>query len=200
MTDDKNLAKVVQESLEEEREQAKGSTGREVFGWILIIAVAIVAALLLNRFIIVNAQVTSGSMTKTINTWDRVLGLRVDYWFSDPQRGDVIFFRNPDDESEIYVKRVIGLPGDTVEIKSGVTYINGKALEESYLLEEPWDLDFGPYDVPEGYYFFLGDNRNNSQDSRYLKHTYVERSKILGKAYLVYYPQVRSIAHSSYEK
>ena len=137
MTDDKNLAKVVQESLEEEREQAKGSTGREVFGWILIIAVAIVAALLLNRFIIVNAQVTSGSMTKTINTWDRVLGLRVDYWFHGPQRGDVIFFRNPDDESEIYVKRVIGLPGDTVEIKSGVTYINGKALEESYLLEEP---------------------------------------------------------------
>ena len=197
---DKSLAKVVRESLENQGEQTVGSVSREILSWIIIIAVAIGAALLLNRLIIVNAQVTSGSMSNTIQTGDRVLGLRVDYWFHGPARGDVIFFKNPDLESEIYVKRVIGLPGDTVEIRGGVTYVNGTALEEPYLLETPWDLDFGPYEVPEGYYFFLGDNRNNSQDSRYLKHTYVERSKILGKAYFVYYPQLRSIAHSSYEE
>ena len=198
--EDKNLKEVVQESLEKQREQAGGSAGKEILSWMLIIAVAIGAALLLNRFIIVNAQVTSGSMSNTIHTWDRVLGLRVDYWFHGPERGDVIFFKNPDRESEIYVKRVIGLPGETVEIKGGVTYVNGEAIDEPYLAETPWDMDFGPYDVPEGYYFFLGDNRNNSQDSRYLKHTYVAREKILGKAYWVYYPEFRSIFHSYYNE
>ena len=194
--EDKNLAKVVRESLEDQHEQAEGSAGKEFFSWILIIAVAIGAALLLNRFIIVNAQVTRGSMSNTNHTGDRVLGLRVDYWFHGPVRGDVIFFNNPDREEEIYVKRVIGLPGDTVEIKAGVTYVNGTALEEPYLAETPWEMDFGPYEVPEGYYFFLGDNRNNSQDSRYLNHTYVAREKILGKAYLIYYPEVRRIDYS----
>ena len=126
--EDKNLKEVVQESLEKQREQAGGSAGKEILSWMLIIAVAIGAALLLNRFIIVNAQVTSGSMSNTIHTWDRVLGLRVDYWFHGPERGDVIFFKNPDRESEIYVKRVIGLPGETVEIKGGVTYVNGEAM------------------------------------------------------------------------
>ena len=193
---EKNLTQVVRESLENQGAETAGSITREIFSWILIIAVAIWAALLLNRFIIVNAQVTSGSMSNTIHTGDRVLGFRVDYWFHDPQRGDVIFFKNPDNEAEIYVKRVIGLPGDTVEIISGLTYVNGQRLSEPYLAETPWNLDFGPYLVPEGCYFFLGDNRNNSRDSRYLTNTYVHEEKILGKAYWVYYPTFESIAHT----
>ncbi len=196
---DKNLTQVVRESLEQQGTETAGSIAKEIFSWILIIAVAIGAALLLNRFIIVNAQVTSGSMANTIHTGDRVLGLRVDYWFHSPQRGDVIFFKNPDKEAEIYVKRVIGVPGDVVQIIGGITYVNGTAIKEPYLLETPWNLDFGPYQVPEGHYFFLGDNRNNSQDSRYLKHTYVSEDKILGKAYWVYYPRFQSITHSNEE-
>ncbi|MBO6159661.1 MAG: signal peptidase I [Firmicutes bacterium] len=193
----KNLTQVIRESLENQGEETALSITREIFSWFLIIAGAIGVALLLNRFIIVNAQVTSSSMSNTIQTWDRVLGLRVDYWFKSPQRGDVIFFLNPDDESVIYVKRVIGTPGDTVEIRGGTTYINGEALDEPYLAEPAADLDFGPYNVPEGYYFFLGDNRNNSRDSRYLQHTYVSEDKILGKAYWVYYPRLQSITHSN---
>ncbi len=126
-------------------------------------------------------------------TGDRVLGLRVSYWFESPQRGDIVFFRNPDDETEIFVKRVIGLPGETVEIKGGVTYIDGVAIDEPYLAEPARELDFGPYVVPDGCYFMMGDNRNNSSDSRYWVHTYVSGTKILGKAYWVYYPRFESV-------
>ena len=83
---------------------------------------------------------------------------------------------------------MIGLPGDKVEIKGGVTYVNGEPLQEDYLKETPLVKDFGPYDVPEDCYFVLGDNRNNSRDSRYWTNTFVPRNSILGKAVLVYWP------------
>ncbi len=190
---EKNLTTVIRDSLKyQEQESAKAVLG-EMGSWLLIILGALAAALLLNTFIIVNAQVTSGSMEHTIMTGDRVIGLRVSYWFETPQRGDIVFFKNPDDESEIFVKRVIGLPGETVEIKGGVTYIDGVAIEEPYLAEPARELDFGPYTFPEGCFFMMGDNRNNSSDSRYWVHTYVHESKILGKAYWIYYPRFESV-------
>lgn len=190
---EKDLATVVRESLQSQGPETGRSVLREMGSWGVIIVGALLVALLLNSFIIVNAEVTSGSMEGTIMTGDRVIGMRVDYWFGSPQRGDIVFFKNPDNEKEIYVKRVIGLPGETVEIISGVTYINGEALEEKYLAEAPRELYFGPYRVPEGCYFMMGDNRNNSLDSRYWNHTYVEEGKILGKAYWIYYPRFESV-------
>ena len=100
-----------------------------------------------------------------------------------------MIFKFPDDESKLYIKRVIGLPGDTVVIVDGKVYINGSSepLDDSFCPEEPLG-NFGPYSVPEGSYFMLGDNRNYSADSRFWQNTFVKREKILGKAVLRYWP------------
>lgn len=190
------LAQVVAEDVKKRRAHTLNEGVKEVLSWLAIILTAVLAAMLLTKFVIVNAEVTSGSMESTIMTGDRVLGLRCVYWFEEPSRGDIVFFQNPDNENEIYVKRLIGVPGDTIEIKGGKTYVNGQLLSEPYLNETPNELDFGPYVVPDGSYFMLGDNRNHSHDSRYWTHTFVTRSEILGKAYWVYYPTVENISAS----
>ena len=159
-----------------------------ILEWLLIIVIAVAAALFINYVIIINSVVPSGSMESTIMTGSRMMGLRVLYWFADPKQGDIVVFKYPDDPSENFVKRVIGEPGDTVEIIGGVTYVNGEILEEPYLNETPKPLNFGPYEVPEDCYFVMGDNRNHSNDARYWTNTYVPRSSILGKALFCYWP------------
>lgn len=193
---EKSLTKVVRESLNSQRQETEESILREIGSWFVIIMIALAAAILMNSVVIVNAQVTSGSMQNTIMTGDRVIGMRTVYWFGNPQRGDIVFFRCPDDETQVFVKRVIGLPGETVEIIDGVTYVNGEVLEEPYLRETPKALDFGPYQVPEGSYFVMGDNRNGSNDARYWTNKYVAKNKILGKAYWIYYPRFESVTQS----
>lgn len=159
------------------------------FEWIRIILIAAVVALLLNCFVIFNAVVPSASMETTIMTGTRMIGNRLAYSFGNgPERGDIVIFKYPDDETQVFVKRVIGVPGDTVEIISGVTYVNGVAIDEPYLTDTPFELDFGPYVVPEGCYFMLGDNRNNSKDSRYWENTFVTEDEILAKAVIKYWP------------
>ena len=183
---------IVVEDIDEKSLEKLGEDGKKrmnpVLEWVIIIAIAVAAALFINFVIIINSVVPSGSMETTIMTNSRMMGLRVTYWFGDPQRGDIIVFKYPDDPSENFVKRVIGLPGDTVVIIDGVTYVNGEALDEPYLKETPLKRDFGPYEVPEGCYFVMGDNRNNSHDARFWKNTYVPRSSVLGKAMFVYWP------------
>ena len=160
----------------------------EIISWIKTIAMAVVIAVLINSFVIVNATVPTGSMENTIMPGDRIIALRLTYYVSSPERGDIVVFRYPDDESVLYVKRVIGLPGETVEVKDGEVYINNSdtPLDDSFVKEQPVG-DFGPYEVPEGCYFMMGDNRNHSQDSRYWVNKYVEEDKILGKVYFKYY-------------
>lgn len=128
-------------------------------------------------------------MVPTIQPGDRVLGLRTAYWFSSPQQGDIVIFWFPDNETELYVKRVIGMPGDKVEVRDGLVYLNDspQPLEESYL-PEPATGDFGPYQVPEGHYFVMGDNRNLSWDSRYWDNTFVAEDKVVGRAVLRLFP------------
>lgn len=159
---------------------------KELFEYLKLLAIAIAVALIINNFVIVNAQVPTGSMNSTILEGDRIIGFRLSYLFSKPERGDIIIFRYPDDESQNFVKRVIGLPGDTVVIENGIVYVNGEILEEPYL-NEPMYGSFGPYFVPEGCYFVLGDNRNDSRDSRYWVNTYVTSEQILAKAIFKYY-------------
>ena len=174
------------------RKKGKDNNGKKkmnpVLEWILVIVIAVAAALFINYVIIINSVVPSGSMENTIMTNSRMLGLRVLYWFDDPKQGDIIVFKYPDDPSQNFVKRVIGEPGDTVEIIGGVTYVNGEVLDEPYLKETPAVKDFGPYEVPEDCYFVMGDNRNNSKDSRYWENTFVPRSSVLGKALFCYWP------------
>lgn len=165
-----------------------GNNKEELISWIKTIVLAVLIALFINFVLIVNATVPTGSMENTIMTKDRVVALRMSYLFSDPERGDVVIFKYPDDESILYVKRVIGLPGDTVEIKDGGVYINGsdEPLEEDYI-RDITEGDYGPYEVPEGCYFMMGDNRNNSLDSRFWNNKFVEEDKILGKVVFKYY-------------
>ncbi|MDO5344401.1 MAG: signal peptidase I [Lachnospiraceae bacterium] len=191
---------------------------KELLSWVEVLVIALVLALLINNFIIVNATVPSGSMENTIHPGDRLLGFRFSYWFSEPQRGDIVVFRYPIDEARHqqdksvkrtnFIKRIIGLPGETVEIRNAKIYINGSEtpLEEDYLKEE-WIVknDGFTFQVPEGCYLMLGDNRNDSSDARYwaekslmygiadtveeaMQYSYVERDQILGKAYFRYWP------------
>ncbi|HWT74564.1 MAG TPA: signal peptidase I [Mobilitalea sp.] len=158
---------------------------KEVLSWILVFVIAFGVAQFVTRVIILQVLVPSGSMEDTIMIDDKVVALRLSYLFSDPQRGDIIVFPFPDNEKVDYIKRIIGLPGETIEGKNGLVYINGEPLNEPYVTE-PLDSDFGPYVVPEGSYFMMGDNRNNSEDSRFWQNKFVKRDKIKGKALFKY--------------
>ena len=171
------------------------SVAHEILEWLLVIVISAALAFLLDKFIIVNAKIPSASMEPTIMTGDRLIGNRLAYLKEDPKRGDIVIFLYPDNEKEYFIKRVIGLPGETVNIRAGKVYINDdtEPLDESaYIVGTPLG-DFGPYKVPEGAYFLMGDNRNNSMDSRYWNQKYVYKDKILGKAWARYFPNPKKI-------
>lgn len=160
---------------------------REIISWILVVVTAFLLAFVTTHYVIIKAEVPSGSMENTIMTGDRIVGNRLAYLLTEPKRGDIVIFKFPDDETQNYVKRVIGLPGETVQVTDGVVYINGEPLEEDYLKEEMYG-NTEEFVVPEGSYFMMGDNRNSSYDSRKWENSYVEEEKILGKAWFRYSP------------
>lgn len=164
---------------------------KEVWEWVKIIVSAALIAFVLNTFIIANSEVPSGSMENTIMTGDRVIGSRLTYRFDDPERGDIAIFRFPDNEKIFYVKRIIGLPGETVDIVDGKVYIDGAEtpLEEPYLREPMIPEQPMHFEVPEDCYFMMGDNRNYSSDARRWKNTYVKRDKIIAKVLFRYFPK-----------
>lgn len=182
------------DNSEKDRKRIKSTWMSEVMEWIVVIEVAVVMAVVLNLFILVNAIIPSASMEPTVMTGDRVFGNRLAYLTEDPMRGDIVMFKFPDDESKLYIKRIIGLPGETLEMKDGKIYIDGSdiPLEEPYLTVVP-EGDYGPVSIPEGAYFMMGDNRNISADSRYWVNTFVYRDKIEGKAVLRYYPNIKKL-------
>lgn len=153
---------------------------------------AVIAFLILN-LIIVNGRVPSGSMEDTIIPKDRIIAFRWAYLFDEPQRGDIIIFKFPDNEKQKFVKRIIGLPNETVEIKNGDVYIDNILLEENYL-KESVDNQNLIFTVPEDAYFVMGDNRNGSIDSRYWNNKFVYKDKILGKVILKYFPKIEIMA------
>ncbi len=175
---------------------------KEILSWIVTIAIAVVAAMVIKNYVIINANIPSGSMENTILPGDDIFGFRLAYTFSDPKRGDIVIFNAPSGDGEKYIKRVIGLPGETVTIENAQIYINGELLEEDYLKsnqdgEDEWNVNAGPYEfkVPENSYLLLGDNRNGSSDARYwIDHPeeysspYISKDDILAKAILRYYP------------
>lgn len=164
---------------------------RELISWFLYFGGALLLALVLKNYVIINADIPTGSMENTIMPGDRLIGNRLAYTKEKPDRGDIVIFHAPDDDESLYVKRVIGLPGETVDIVEGKIYIDGsgEALEEDYLKEE-WTVAAGAFhfEVPEDSYLMLGDNRNDSWDARYWTNTYVHEDKILGQAQVVYWP------------
>ncbi|MCR5301951.1 MAG: signal peptidase I [Lachnospiraceae bacterium] len=171
------------------------SAAREITEWIIVIVISALLAFALDKFIIVNAKIPSASMEPTIMTGDRLIGNRLAYINSKPQRGDIVIFLFPDNEKEYFIKRVIGLPGETVTVRAGKVYINDskEPLDESEYIHMTPLGDFGPFNVPEGAYFMMGDNRNNSMDSRYWNQPYVFEDKILGKAWARYFPDPKKV-------
>jgi len=151
---------------------------------------AVIFTLIINNFIIVNAVVMSASMESTVMTDSRIMGSRLAYVINEPKRFDIILFKFPDDEKrEPFLKRIIGLPNEKVEIKNGKVYINDSniPLDDSFIKEETRG-DYGPFIVPGDSYFVLGDNRNNSHDSKNWENKFVSKDKILGKIYAEYFP------------
>lgn len=177
-----------------DKEAKKETVKAEVMEWIIVVEVAIIIAVILNMFIIVNAVIPSASMEATIMTGDRIFGYRLAYLNDEPKRGDIVIFKFPDDEKQLFIKRVIGLPGETLKMRDGKIYIDGgeEPLEEPYLNVEPMG-DYGPVTIPEDAYFMMGDNRNNSADSRYWNQPFVYSDKILGEAIFRYFPQFGKI-------
>ena len=176
----------------------KDNIVKEVISWIKTIVFAVVFALLITQFVIVNAKVPTGSMMDNIMPNDRLVAFRLAYIGSGPQRFDIVVFRYPDDRKQLFVKRVIGLPGETVAIKAGKVYINGSTtpLDDSFVREPPLQQDFGPYQVPANSYFMMGDNRNNSLDSREWTNKYVIKGDILGKVLFRYFPSFKILYNS----
>lgn len=167
---------------------------REILSWVKSILGAVIISFLLTKFIIVNAAVPTPSMSNTIMPNDRFIAFRLSYLFDKPERYDIVVFKYPDDESKLYVKRVIGLPGEKVTIKDGKVYINDSEEPlDDYFLPEEMLGSFGPYEVPEDSYFMLGDNRNDSEDSRMWQNKFVSKNKILGKAIFKYYPKIEAL-------
>jgi len=176
--------------MEEKKQKSPLVAG--LISWTKTIIIAVLLALLITRVLIINTSVMSGSMENTIMTGDRVISNRLAYINSDPKRFDIVIFEYPFEEPTIhYVKRIIGLPGETVEIADGKVYINGSTepLPDDFVNQESEpEGDFGPYTIPEDHYFFLGDNRNNSLDSKNWPSPYVHRDRIKARAMFVYYP------------
>ena len=195
MEDEELLSPKERRKKWKETQRAKNPKLFVVLDWVVVILIALAAALCINFFAIVNSTVPSGSMERTIMTNSRMIGLRFSYWFEKPDRGDIIVFHYPDDPKQIFVKRIIGLPGETVEMIDGITYIDGVAMEEDYINPDYWErpiegknYNCGPFTVPEGHYFVMGDNRGNSHDSRFWDNHFVSQKAIIGKAVYCYWP------------
>jgi signal peptidase I len=155
--------------------------------WIPPIAIAFVLSLSFRSFVGEAAKIPSGSMIPTLQINDRLfIEKMIDP--SDLRDGDIVVFKPPfKSEYDRLIKRLIGVGGDTIEIRDGVLYRNGEKVDEPYI-EEPMNYDYGPITVPEGKFFFLGDNRNNSYDSHLWPTPFVDESEIIGKAVFRYYP------------
>ena len=179
------------EKTRKRKEEEAFNLRKELRSWALTLVITLGLIYVLKNYVIINAMVPTGSMENTIMPEDQLFGNRLAYMNEEPQRGDIIFFYYPDDESQKFVKRIIGLPGEKVVIKDSKVYINDSEvpLDEPYLKNE-WITRNGPYEfqVPEDCYFVMGDNRNTSQDARSWINTYVHREKIIGKAVFIYFP------------
>ena len=133
-------------------------------------------------------RAVSGSMEDTIKTGDLILGTRYGIEGEDIERYDILFFYPPDSPDELFVKRVIGLPGETIEVSGGCVYADGTELDDSFIRRPMNGRGDGIYVVPDGCYFFLGDNRNQSNDSRFWTEKYVPLENIVGKAKFIRSP------------
>ena len=176
----------------ENMEKSKKSFFRQIVETVLYFIIILVTVLFVQKFIVQPVEVNGSSMETTLSNQDHLLLEKVSYLFSEPKRFDVIVFHPYDyDKETCYIKRIIGLPGETVQIIDSMIYIDGKPLSENYGRENVI-VDAGmasdPITLSEDEYFVLGDNRNNSKDSRNESVGLVTKDSILGRAWCRIWP------------
>jgi signal peptidase I len=177
-----------------EDKNKKRSIAGEIWEYIKAFAVAIVLALIIRTFVVQAFKIPSGSMIPSLQIGDHILVNKFIYWFTEPQRGDIIVFKYPRDKRRDFIKRVVGLPGETIRITERQVYINDKPLTETYAYHQqqvppgeyisPRD-NFGPLKIPLDSVFVMGDNRDSSMDSRYWGP--LKKNLIRGEAFLIYW-------------
>lgn len=169
---------------------------RSAVEWVVIIVAALVVAFIVKTFLIQAFYIPSASMEPQLRDGDRIFVNKLSYRLHEVYRGDVVVFERPacavpDPRIKDLVKRVVGLPGDTVEGKNGAVYVNGNRLEEPYLPEGQTTSDFAPATVPPGRLWLMGDNRENSTDSRVLCSngpTFIDADTVVGRAFVKVFP------------
>ncbi len=166
------------------------SRSREVWEWVRSIAVAVMLALVIRFFLFEVFVVEGGSMFPTLEEYERLVVNKLVYRFDDPQPGDIVVFEY--EPGRDFIKRVIGVGGDTVESRGGQVYRNGEVVNEPYLLDEMPMHDFEPVEVPPGFLFMMGDYRKNSMDSRDPRVGLVSLEKIKGRALLIFWPPLEA--------
>lgn len=167
------------------KERVKKTPKQELLEWIVTIAAALAIAFVIRTFLFEPVRVEGGSMSNTLLDGEIMFVTKPEYLSGDPERFDVVICHYPDRGNTNFVKRVVGLPGDTVEIKDGYLYVNDVKYEEDYLTFRP-NYTMSAYTVPEGEYFVLGDNRSNSNDSHIIGP--ITRDMIIGHVRQVIWP------------
>jgi signal peptidase I len=169
---------------------ARGRNGRAAIEWGILIVAALVIAIVIRTFVFQAFYIPSESMVPTLKVGDRVLVNKLSYKLHDPRRGDIVVFKAPPaaETADIkdLVKRLVGLPGDTIEGKRGRIYINGRVLSEPYLPDGVKSRTFGPEKVPPDSYFMLGDNRQYSKDSTFFGP--IKRNQLIGRVFMRIWP------------
>lgn len=177
----------------DEKPKKKKAIMREYTEALLI---AVVLAVVIRMFVVEAFKIPSGSMIPSLLVGDHLLVSKCAYKFAQPRRGDVAVFKYPDDPARNFIKRIVAIGGDTVEIRDKIVFVNGIQQTEPYIQHVFQDIlpaqysardNFGPVTVPPNQYFMLGDNRDSSLDSRFWEHQFVSRRAIVGKALLIYW-------------
>lgn len=173
-----------------QNEPAQKERKRSLFGEAFeSVAIAVILAVIIRLFILEPFYIPSGSMEPTLLVNDRIIVSKLNYHLQEPKRGDIVVFKYPLDTKRNFVKRLIAVGGETVALKDSRLYINGQMVPENYLPPGLRIPDYGPVTVPQGSYFMLGDNRNNSDDSRVWG--FLPKNLIVGKALVLYWPPNR---------
>lgn len=152
------------------------------------ILIALVLALLVRQFALQTSIVPTGSMIPTLEINDRLFVNKMVYYYKKPSRGDIVVFKSPNGDNKDYVKRCIGMPGDTLSVKSGHVFINGKLLVIAGVDIQIDKSDHNTLEIPKGKYFVMGDNRAYSFDSRLWENPFVDEENIIGKAWFTFWP------------
>ncbi len=160
--------------------------------WLISIIVAVALAFCIRTFLVEPYMVEGSSMYPTLKHHERLIVDKLSYFITDPKRGEIVVFRYPKDESRDFIKRVIAVGGDTIEMRDGQVIVNGAELEENYIYKnDPKGRNMSNYRksvVPQGHIFVLGDNRNNSEDSRYKGVDFVPHRLVKGRAIMAFWP------------